>query len=65
MSTYDDFSDSRFKNFLAAHKPRVWKQEVPLDMSVYSKPEPTSKTRIRSKETYITKVIDSIAQQQL
>lgn len=65
MSTYNDFSESYIKNFLAAHKPRAWKQEAPLDMSVYSKPEPTSKTRIRSKETYAIKVIDSMAQQQL
>lgn len=65
MNTYNDFSDSRIRSFLAAHKPRAWKQEAPLDMSVYSKPEPTSKTRIRSKETYDIKVIDSMAQQQL
>ncbi len=65
MSIHNDFSDSRIKRFLAAHKPRAWKQEGPLDMSVYSRPEPTSKTRIRSKETYSVKVIDSMAQHQL
>jgi hypothetical protein len=46
MSTYDDYDDDRFQNQLAAYKPRPWKQEIAMDMTVYSKPEPTSKTKI-------------------
>ncbi|GGY69200.1 hypothetical protein GCM10011613_11890 [Cellvibrio zantedeschiae] len=65
MSTYDDFSVSRFKNFLAAHKPRAWKQEAPLDMTVYSKPEPTSKTRIPSKNSFTNAVTESVVHQHL
>lgn len=57
MSTYDDYGDDRFQNPLAAYKPRVWKQERPLDLSVYSKPEPTSKTNIPSASTFSKKSI--------
>lgn len=65
MSVYNEFNDSRFKNFLAAHKPRVWKQETPLDLTAYSKPEPSSKTRLRVKETCADRIMDSLAQHQL
>ncbi len=53
MNTYgNDYGDNRFQSLLADYKPRVWKQETPLDPSVYSKPEPTSKTRIPSRATF-------------
>lgn len=47
MSSYDNYDAIRFQNQLASYtKPRLWKQEVTADMSVYSRPEPTSKTKI-------------------
>lgn len=56
MSNYDDYSDNRFQNELAAYKPRAWKTETALDVTVYSKPEPTSKTKIPSKNAFINEV---------
>ena len=53
MGSYDDdYDDDRFQNQLAAYKPRAWKQETALDTTIYSKPEPTSKTRIPSKNSF-------------
>lgn len=57
MSAYDDYGDDRSPNPLAAYKPRVWKQERALDLSVCSKPEPTSKTNIPSVASHTKKSI--------
>lgn len=56
MSAYDEYGD-RPPVSLAAYKPRAWKQEKLLDLSVYSKPEPTSKTNIPSAATFSKKSI--------
>ncbi|MFO1389145.1 hypothetical protein [Cellvibrio sp.] len=64
MSIYNEFNDDHVRNFLAAHKRRVWKQETPLDVSAYSKPEPTSKTRIRTRETHQINANELVVQQQ-
>ena len=66
MSTYDDdYDDDRFQNLLAAYKPRAWKQEKALEVTVYSKPEPTSKTRIPSKNSFLKKASNSASQQRV
>jgi hypothetical protein len=64
MSSYDDdYDDDRFQNPLAAYKPRAWKTETALDIPVYSKPEPTSKTNIPSRNTFARKATKPAVQQ--
>ena len=66
MGSYDnDYDDDRFQNPLAAYKPRAWKQETALDTTIYSKPEPTSKTRIPSKNSFMKKAGKSAVQQHI
>jgi hypothetical protein len=53
MNRYNhDYDDTRFQNRLTAYKPRPWGQEAGMNMPVYSKPEPTSKTKIPTKESF-------------
>jgi len=45
MNSYDN---GRIYSQLTAYKPRPWGEEAGMNIPVYSKPEPTSKTNIPS-----------------
>jgi hypothetical protein len=51
MNTYDDDYDDRFRNPLAAYKPRAWGETMSLPAKA-TKPEPTSKTNIAKKRIF-------------
>lgn len=53
MNTYDDDYDDRFRNPLAAYKPRAWNEGVTAP--VKTKPEPISKTNIPKKRIFAKK----------
>jgi|GEM_PF-869190 len=51
MSSYDEYDAERFQNSLAAYRPHPSKQDEAVNMTIYSKPEPTSKTKIPKMPT--------------
>ena len=55
MNTYDDDYDDRFRNPLAAYKPRAWGDDMSAPVKAI-KPEPISKTNITKKLTFSKKL---------
>ncbi|HOY21705.1 MAG TPA: hypothetical protein PK002_01035 [Cellvibrio sp.] len=59
MNAYDDDYDDRFRNPLAAYKPRAWNEGVSVPVTI--KPEPTSKTNIAKKRIFAKNLTKPLA----
>jgi len=61
MNTYDDDYDDRFRNPLAAYKPRAWGEGQGVSAPVKTKPEPISKTNIAKKRIFAKQTTKPLA----
>lgn len=50
MTTRDDYDESRFLNPSAAYKTPAQEQDMNTSLPRFSKPEPTSKTKISMRK---------------
>jgi len=61
MNFYDDDFDDRFRNPLAAYKPRPWGEPKGVTAPVRTKPDPTSKTTLSMRKTFSKNLTKPVA----